>query len=422
MLPCLKGETDVNLVRGLRCRECGSVRDHAPIHVCEDCFGPLEVDYDYEQIKSMMTREVLEKRPMNMWRYAELLPLSHVPQNAPPVGGTPLIKADRLAKKIGVRELWIKNDAVCFPTLSFKDRVVAVALAKAVEFGFDTLACASTGNLANAVAAHAAQAGLKAFVFIPHDLEKHKILGTLVYGANVVRLQGTYDEVNRLCAEIGDKYENFGFANINLRAYYAEGSKTFTYEACEQMGWKTPDHVVVPMAGGSLVCKVQKAWRELHKLGLLEEEPKTRIHGAQPAGCSPIATAVREGSELFRPVKQPNTIARSLAIGNPADGYYAIQTIQGSGGFGATPDDGQIADAMQLLARETGIFTETAGGVTLAGAIQLIREGKIGADESVLLCITGQGLKTLDPLVERLPIPSVIQPKLSAFDDYVSDT
>ncbi len=403
-------------IKGLRCRECGNTREHGPVHVCEDCFGPLEVEYDYDTIKKRMNRDTLARRTHTMWRYAELLPLEHVPENAPPVGGTPLIRADRLAKTLGVRELWIKNDAVCFPSLSFKDRVVAVALAKAIEFGFDTLACASTGNLANAVAAASAMAGLKSYVFIPQDLEQHKILGTLVYGANVVRIAGTYDEVNRLCAEIGDKY-NFAFANINLRPYYAEGSKTLAFEAAEQMGWRTPDHVVVPMAGGSLVCKVQKAWSELYKIGLLSEAPRTRIHGAQPAGCAPIARAVREGSELFRPVKEPNTIARSLAIGNPADGFYAIQTITGSGGHAATPDDDAIANAMQLLAREAGIFTETAGGVTLAGTIDLIREGRIGKNDSVLLCITGQGLKTLDPLVSRLPMPSVIPARLAAFDE-----
>jgi len=382
------------------------------------CFGPLEVEYDYDVIRKEISRERIMARPADMWRYEELLPLDARPAHSPPVGFTPLVKADRLAKALGVREVWIKNDATCFPTLSFKDRVVAIALAKAVEFGFDNLACASTGNLANAVAAAAAAAGLESHVFIPHDLEPHKVLGTLVYGPNLVRINGTYDEVNRLCAEIGDKYK-FGFANINLRPYYAEGSKTVAFEAAEQMGWKTPDHVVVPMAGGSLICKVEKAWNEMHKVGLLDEAPKTKIHGAQALGCSPIATAVRQGDEIFRPVKKPDTIARSLAIGNPADGFYAIQTMKRTGGFAATPDDEEIASAIQLMAETAGVFTETAGGVTLGGTKKLIEEGLIGPDDSVLICVTGQGLKTMDPLVERLPLPGVIAPKLSAFDDLV---
>jgi threonine synthase len=403
------------LTKGLKCRECGSPYEHGPQHVCELCFGPLEVDYDYDAIKLVLTREAIASRPPTMWRYAELLPVTDVDLAAPAVGFTPLVKADRLAKRLGVREVWVKNDAVCFPTLSFKDRVVAVAIAKAKEFGFETIACASTGNLANAVAAAGAAAGMPAYIFIPYDLERHKILGTLVYGAKVIGIRGTYDEVNRLCAEIGDKYK-FGFANINLRPYYAEGSKTLAFEAAEQMGWRTPDHVVAPMAGGSLITKIRKAWKELSLIGLLDQPCRTKIHGAQATGCAPIVEAVRAGRELIKPVKQPDTIARSLAIGNPADGFYAVQTMTATGGYGAATTDDEIVAAMRLLAETEGIFTETAGGVTVGAAIKLIEEGRIGKDDSVLLCITGQGLKTMDPLVDVLTPPQVIAPKLSEFD------
>lgn len=412
-------------LRGLKCRECGHPYDHAPVHVCELCFGPLEVDYDYDEIAKTLTRAEIESRPFNMWRYRELLPLDGKDGDGQPsvgqhVGGTPLIKADRLARALGVREVWVKADNTCYPTLSFKDRVVSVALSKAVEFGFETVACASTGNLANSVAANAAAAGLPAYVFIPKSLEPSKILGTLVYGAKVIALDGTYDEVNRLCAEIAGKYQ-WGFANINLRPYYAEGSKTLAYEAAEQMGWRTPDHVVSPMAGGSLICKIKKAWTELEKLGLLDAPSRTKIHGAQADGCAPIVEAVLAGRELIKPIKEPRTIARSLAIGNPADGFYAIQVINESGGSGEAPGDDEIIAAMRLLAETEGIFTETAGGVTLGAAKRLIARGAIKPDESVLLCITGQGLKTIDPLVPVLPKPPVIAPKLSEFDALIKE-
>ncbi len=405
----------MSFLRGLKCRECGTPYDHAPVHVCELCFGPLEVDYDYDAIGKVLTKETVTSRPFNMWRYEELLPLDTSPTVGRQVGGTPLVKAERLAEKLGVREVWVKNDSVCYPTLSFKDRVVSVALSKAKEFGFDTVACASTGNLANSVAANAAQAGLPAYIFIPKTLEASKILNTLIYGAQVVAIDGTYDEVNRLCAEIGGSYK-WGFANINLRPYYAEGSKTYAYEIAEQLGWKTPDHIISPMAGGSLICKIDKAWKELFKLGFLAEESKTKIHGAQAAGCAPIVEAVLAGRDLIKPVKEPRTIARSLAIGNPADGFYAVQTINNSGGYGAAPNDDEIVAAIRLLAETEGIFTETAGGVTLAGAIKLIEQKRIGKDESVVICVTGQGLKTTDPLVSVLPKPPVIRPKLSEFD------
>ena len=406
--------------RALRCRECGHEYEKAPVHVCELCFGPLEVAYDYDGIQRVLTREVIARRPTTMWRYAELLPLDRAPTVGAQVGWTPLVRADRLARRLGVAELWVKNDAVSFPTLSFKDRVVAVALSKAVELGFDTVACASTGNLANSVAANAAAAGLRAYVFIPHDLEASKVLGTLVYGARVVGIRGTYDEVNRLCSEIGGK-RAWGFANINLRPFYAEGSKSYAYEIAEQLGWRTPDHVVAPMAGGSLVTKIRKAFVELDKLGLTDGAARTRIHGAQAAGCAPIVEAVRAGRELIKPVKTPTTIAKSLAIGNPADGFYAVRAIKESGGHAAAPSDDEIVAAIRLLAETEGIFTETAGGVTLAAAQHLVREGRIGAGDSVVVCVTGQGLKTMDPLVPVLPAPPVIAARLADFEALVKD-
>jgi threonine synthase len=405
----------------MKCRECGHLYDKAPVHVCETCFGPLEIDYDYDAIKKRVSREIFARRPPNMWRYAELLPLDGPPAVGAQVGGTPLVYAPRLAKRLGVREVWVKNDAVSYPTLSFKDRVVAIALSKAIEFGYDTVACASTGNLANSVAANAAAAGLKSYIFIPSDLEASKIHGTSVYGAKVVAISGTYDEVNRLCSEIAGKYR-WGFANVNLRPFYAEGSKSYAYEFVEQLGFRTPDHVVSPMAGGSLITKIRKAFQELDKLGLTENATATKIHGAQAAGCAPIVEAVRAGRELIKPVKTPKTIAKSLAIGNPADGYYAVRAIKDSGGYGAMPTDPEIVDAIRLLAETEGIFTETAGGVTLGAARLLIAEGHIKANESLLLCVTGQGLKTLDPVAPTLPTPPVIPAKLSEFDKLVSET
>ena len=405
-------------VTALKCRECGAEYPKAPIHVCEFCFGPLEIAYDYAAIGRILTRAVIEARPHNMWRYAELLPLDAPPVVGTQTGMTPLVKADRLAKRLGVRELWIKNDAVSHPTLSFKDRVVSVAVSKAVEFGIKTVACASTGNLANATAAQAAAAGLPAVILIPFDLEPAKVLATSIYGARVVGVRGTYDDVNRLCSEIAGKY-GWGFVNVNLRPFYAEGSKSFGYELCEQLGWRTPAHVVVPMAGGSLVTKIGKAFGELDKLGLLVSggNRKTKIHGAQAAGCSPIVDMVLENRDQVKPVKTPTSIAKSLAIGNPADGFYARQTISGSGGFAAKPDDDQIVSAIRLLAETEGIFTETAGGVTLGATIKLIEAGRIGKEDGpVVVCITGNGMKTQDPLVGKLPVPELIGPSLADFD------
>jgi threonine synthase len=415
-MPAAKSNT--GFVQGLRCRECGKEYPKAPVHVCEFCFGPLEVAYDYAGLGKVLTRALIESRPHTMWRYAELLPLDGPPAVGLETGMTPLVRADRLAKRLGLEELWIKNDAVSYPTLSFKDRVVSVAISKAIELGMGIVACASTGNLANATAAQAAAAGLPAVILIPYDLEPAKILGTSIYGARVVGVRGTYDDVNRLCSEIAGKY-GWGFVNVNLRPFYAEGSKSYGYEICEQLGWRAPAHIVVPMAGGSLVTKIGKAFGELEKLGLLQASGggKTRIHGAQAAGCAPIVDMVLESRDQVRPVKTPTSIAKSLAIGNPADGFYARQTIIGSGGWAAKPDDEAIVSAMRLLAETEGIFAETAGGVTLAAAIQLIEQGKIGPDDGpVVLSVTGNGMKTQDPLVGRLPEPELIGPRLGDFD------
>ncbi len=406
-----------NYVKGLACRECGKSYPKQPIHVCEFCFGPLEIAYDYEAIAQVLSRSVIESRPASMWRYSELLPLDGPPRVGLQTGMTPLVKADRLAARLGVKEVWVKNDSVSHPSLSFKDRVVSVAVSKALEFGIEIVACASTGNLANATAAQAASVGLKCVVLIPHDLEPAKVIGTSVYGAHVVRVQGTYDEVNRLCSEIADKY-HWGFVNVNLRPFYAEGSKAFGFEIAEQLGWRLPAHVVVPMAGGSLITKIGKAFSELQKLGLVPaRNPRPKIHGAQAEGCAPIASMVIEGRDVMKPIKTPSTIAKSLAIGNPADAVYARATMLDSGGFAATPNDEEIVEGMRMLAETEGIFTETAGGVTVAATRRLIAQGKIGRDDGpIIVSVTGQGLKTQDPLVAHLPKPDLIGPRLSDFD------
>lgn len=400
-------------VKGLKCRECGREYPKAPVNICEFCFGPLEVVYEYEKIREVLNREVIMSRPPNMWRYAELLPLDGKPTEGLDVGFTPLIRADNLAKALGVSELYLKNDAVSHPTLSFKDRVVAVAVSKAKEFGFTTIACASTGNLANSVAAFAASAGLDSYIFIPADLEQGKVIGTQVFGTYLVGVRGSYDDVNRLCTEIADKYP-WAFVNINIRPFYAEGSKTFGYEIAEQLGWKTPKHIVVPMAGGSLMTKIGKAFKEMKELGLIDHSD-VKLHGAQAAGCSPIVTAVKEETDLFKPVK-PDTIAKSLAIGNPADGFYAIQTIKDSGGWGENPTDDEIVNGIKLLGETEGIFAETAGGVTVGAAKRLIEEGRIPRDESIVLSITGHGLKTQEALIGNLTEHHVIDSKLSSFE------
>jgi threonine synthase len=415
----------------LRCRECGRSWGNQPRSICDECFSPLEVAYDYDVVRSAIaqgtfSRERIAQRPTNMWRYAELLPLPEGFEPRLPVGFTPLIQAPRLAEHLfgaqadttATQNLYLKNDAVCLPTLSFKDRVVAVALAQAKAFGFDTVACSSTGNLANAVAAHAARLGLKAWIFIPSDLEPAKILGTQVFGANVVRIAGNYDQVNRLCSQIAEE-RHWGFVNVNLRPYYSEGSKTVGFEIAEQLGWRLPDNVVCPMAGGSLIIKIKKAFDELAKLGLVEEKP-VKFFGAQATGCSPISTAVKTGSSEIEPQK-PTTIARSLAIGNPADGHYAIKTIKQSGGWSEDVSDPEVIDSIRLLAETEGIFTETAGGVTVGTAGKLYRQDRILPEETTVLCITGNGLKTTDVLAGVYEAERAIAPKLIEFEKYLHE-
>jgi threonine synthase len=348
-----------------------------------------------------------------MWRYKELLPLNDDPIVGSDVGFTPLIRSEGLARALGVRELYLKNDAVNHPTLSFKDRVVSVALSKAKEFGFRIVACASTGNLANSVAALAAAGGFKSYIFVPYDLEQGKILGTLVYGTNLIGIRGSYDEVNRLCSEIAENY-GWAFVNINIRPFYAEGSKTFGFEIAEQLGWKVPQHVIVPMAGGSLITKIWKGFKELESIGLLDGVP-TKIHGAQASGSNPIVSALKAGIDWIKP-QRPQTIAKSLAIGNPADGYYALRTIRDSGGWAEDVTDEEIIEGMKLLARTEGIFTETAGGVTVGVTKKLIEQGIIPSDESILISITGNGLKTQEAIQDRVGYPLIIDARLSEFE------
>ena len=399
-------------MKALKCRECGREYPLAATHVCEFDFGPLEVAYDYDRIKKALTRATIESRPQTMWRYRELLPIAGEPTVGAQVGFTPLVKADRLAKRLGIRELWIKNDAVNYPTLSFKDRVVSVALSRARELGFKTAACASTGNLANSVAANAAAAGMEAYVFIPSDLELGKVVNSLVYAANVIGIKGHYDEVNRLCAEIAGKY-GWAFVNVNMRPYYAEGSKSMGFEIVEQLGWQVPQHTVVPMASGSLLTKIHKSYQELNKLGLVLGEG--RIHGAQATGCNPISSAQRNGLDFFKPVK-PNTIAKSLAIGTPADGFYALKVMKETGGHADDVTDDEVREGIRLLAECEGIFAETAGGVTVGVAKKLIASGKIPATDSAVLCITGNGLKTIEAMTGHVGETREIRPSLREFE------
>lgn len=401
-------------VRGLKCRECGREYPIEPIYVCEFCFGPLEVVYDYKRIKKILTKRNIEKRDKNLWRYKELLPIDGEPQVGLKSGFTPLIKAERLAKEMGVKELYIKDDTVAHPSLSFKDRVVAVALTKAKEFGFDTVACASTGNLAHSVSAHGAKAGFRRFVFIPATLEPSKIVASLVYEPYVVAVDGNYDEVNRLCSEIANRYR-WAFVNINIRPFYAEGSKTHGFEIIEQLGWKAPDNVVVPCASGSLLTKIWKSFKEFKEIGIIKELD-TKVFASQATGCSPISTAIKQGTDVIRPVK-PDTIAKSLAIGNPADGYYAVQAVRETGGYGEDVSDDEIIEGIKLLARTEGIFAETAGGVTVACTKKLIESGRIKRDETTVICITGNGLKTQEALNGRMISPYYIKPNISSFEE-----
>jgi threonine synthase len=402
----------------LRCRECGKTWGNAPRSFCEECFSPLEVAFDYDSLKKTVRREDLAGRAFTMWRYAEFLPLPEgfTPPSA--TGGTPLVASRKLSRHWGVKNIFIKNDAVCFPSLSFKDRVVATALVAARRFGFKTVGCSSTGNLANAVAAQSAQQGFEACVFIPADLEPAKVLNTAVYGARIVRINGNYDHVNRLCTQIADRFQ-WGLVNVNLRPYYGEGSKTHGFEIAEQLGWRLPDNVVVPMAGGSLITKIAKAFRELVTLGWVEAK-QVKFFGAQATGCSPISSAVKQGLARFEPQK-PDTIARSLAIGNPADGPFAIKLIRESGGWAEDVSDREIVDAIKLLAETEGIFTETAGGVTAGVTQKLIRDGRIGRDETTVVCITGNGLKTTDAIAAEFPTTEAIAPRLDAFEAYLDD-
>ena len=400
----------------LRCRECSKTWGNAPRSFCEDCFSPLEVAYDYDAVKKIARRGDLSRRAFNMWRYSELLPLDDDFAAATAAGGTPLVRSQKLARQWGLKDLYLKNDAVCFPSLSFKDRVVGTALAAARRFGFETVGCSSTGNLANAVAAQAAQQGFHACVFIPADLESAKVLNTAVYGARIVRINGNYDQVNRLCAQIADRFE-WGLVNVNLRPYYSEGSKTHGYEIAEQLGWKLPDNVVVPMAGGSLITKIAKAFKELVTLGWVEDKP-VKFFGAQATGCSPISDGVKRGLARFEPQK-PSTIARSLAIGNPADGPFAMKLIRESGGWAEDISDPEIVDAIKLVAETEGIFTETAGGVTAGVTKKLIAQNRIRSDETTVVSITGNGLKTTDAIRAEFPSSEAIAPRLEAFEAYL---
>lgn len=403
----------MSFVKSLKCRECGRTYPKKPIYVCEWCFGPLEVVYDYEKIKKVLTKEKITSREKNLWRYKELLPIDKEPTVGLNSGFTPFFEAQNLAKTLGVRKIFIKDDSVNHPTLSFKDRVVAVALSKAKEFGFKTVACASTGNLANAVASHSRQAGFNCYVFIPSNLEKSKIVSSLIYGANLVAVDGNYDDVNRLCGEIASKYK-WAFVNVNLRPYYAEGSKTFGFEIVEQLGWRAPKHIIIPAASGSLLTKIYKAFKEFEQLGFIKK-PNTKFHIAQAEGCSPIVTALKEKSDIIKPVK-PNTIAKSLAIGNPADGFYAQDIVKKTGGFGEVATDEEIVEGIKLLAETEGIFTETAGGVTVAVCKKLIESKKIPKNEEIIISITGNGLKTQEAVQDKIKKPIKIKPNIKEFE------
>jgi threonine synthase len=390
----------VNALIGLQCHVCKAAFPPLATYVCDKCLGPLEPVYDYGAIR--LTREEIGRRPKNLWRYRELLPIVGEPRTGFHSGFTPLVRCQRLAERLGVRELYIKDDSVNHPTLSYKDRVVAVAATRAAELGLDVLACASTGNLANSVAAHAARLGLECCVFIPDNLEAGKVLGSAIFGPTILAIAGNYDDVNRLCTQVADRY-GWGFVNINLRAYYAEGAKTYGFEIVEQLGWRYPQHVVSPVAGGTLLPRIVRGFREMKQIGLVDGE-LPRIHAAQAWGCSPVVSALESGAEHPEPVR-PNTIAKSIAIGNPADGYQVLQTVRATGGAGAAVTDDQIVDAIRLLAETEGIFTEPAGGTTLGGTIDLIQRGIIKRDESVVVCVTGNGYKTAEVVSDRLDPP-----------------
>ena len=400
-------------IRGLQCRECGELYPFEARHVCEMCFGPLEVAYDYALVAARISRASIAAGPPTLWRYRDLLPIEGERVVDTRTGFTPLVKADNLGKVLGLRNLWLKNDTVN-PTFSFKDRPVSIASTRALELGFEVLACASTGNLAGSVAAHAAKAGMQACIFIPSDLEPAKILGASIYEPNLIAVDGNYDDVNRLSSEIADVYP-WAFVNINLRPYYSEGSKTLAFEVAEQLGWTVPDAVVAPIASGSMFTKLHKGFSELAKVGLVDSQRTPRMIGAQAEGCSPVVQAARAGTYDVQPVR-PNTIAKSLAIGNPADGYYAIKIVEQTNGALEAVTDPEIVEGIQLLARTEGIFAETAGGVTIGVLKKLITAGKIDPDEHVVAYITGNGLKTLDAVAEHVSAPLRVAPSLAAFE------
>jgi threonine synthase len=406
----------MKFVAGLACHLCGKRYPAKALWVCSECLGPLEVTYDYDAVRSVMTRALIESRPPSLWRYRELLPVEE-PKTGFNSGFTPLVRARRLADELGIAELYIKDDSVNHPTFSYKDRVVSVAATRAVELGFPVFGCASTGNLAGSVAAHAARLGLPCYVFIPHDLEPAKVLGASIYNPTVVAVEGNYDDVNRLCTQIADRY-GWGFANINVRSYYAEGAKTMGFEIAEQLGWRYPDHIVSPVAGGTLLPRIYKGLRELREIGLVQGT-LPRIHAAQPAGSAPVVRALEAGQEFPDPVK-PNTIAKSLAIGNPADGFQVVKVVNETGGSGAMVSDEAILDAIQLLASTEGIFTEPAGGTTLAATRALIERGAIKRDESVVVCITGNGYKTAEVMMDRVAKPVTIGRSLADFERVVA--
>ena len=400
-------------VQGLRCRECGRSFPAAALHVCDFCFGPLEVAYDYAAVAASVSRESIAAGPPTIWRYGAMLPVAHDDAVDLGAGFTPLVRADRLASALGLGELWVKDDTRN-PTGSFKDRVVSVALTKSRELGFKVAACASTGNLANSVAAHAARAAMDSYVFVPANLERVKIQTTAVFGGNLIAVDGNYDDVNRLCAELASEHPDWAFVNVNVRPYYSEGSKTLAFEVAEQLGWEVPDHVVVPIASGSQLTKIHKGFHELTAVGLVEGGDSVRISGAQAEGCSPVATAFAEGSDIVRPVR-PDTIAKSLAIGNPADGWYALQVARSTGGAIGSVTDAEIVEGIRLLARTEGIFAETAGGVTIATLAKLAASGVVRRDERVVAYVTGTGLKTVEALGDDVGPSAVIPPTLEAF-------
>lgn len=408
----------MSVFTGLRCAMCKTEFPAKALYVCDQCLGPLEACYDYEAVRTTLTRDAIAARPQNLWRYRELLPIEGEPRTGLHSGCTPLVRAERLARELGVAELYIKDDSVNHPSLSYKDRVVPVAATRAIELGFDTFGCASTGNLGNSVAAHAARLGLTCYVFIPQSLEPGKIVGSSVSAPHVVAIDGNYDDVNRLCTQVGDRY-GWAFANINLRSYYAEGAKTYGFEIVEQLGWRYPQHVVSPVAGGTLLPRIGRAFRELREVGLASGD-LPRIHAAQAAGCSPIIDALESGATHPEPVK-PNTIAKSIAIGNPADGYQVLETVRRTGGAGARATDPEILDAIGLLARTEGIFTEPAGGTTLAATINLLNAGTIPRDESIVVCVTGNGYKTSNVMTDQLRKPTRLGRSLREFEAFLAD-